>query len=520
MSSEETTFDNSCILTFDKVYKAFVKDEENLDVFEHMSRSEYRCKYSNMIKENKDLALAKLSALKAKPKSVEENNLSVPIEDPFTLLGYDEKTDIQQKIEKHTDWMKFYGNYAYSCSCGAGKTVAGIYVMYKKQCKTLIISSRNAVNDQWMVLIQQLYPELVIETREGKFRRGAKASKRLDSDVYIFSPQYLKNKLDLDINPSLIIYDEVHSLLSKQFIKVLLFPMNNVINKRWKELPYMIALSATYPSNSTWRGKEANNRINKIFGSVFKSPSNITSIPVKFWDYRDHYEYIRNDDGVKLVGDEARGSFDSRYRALDDYEGVRYFCEKVVEGVEEIAPIQICPEYKGLIMTYSIDSSVYAALYAHKLWNCNVVLVRAADEACLLFEKDKKLDFEFNEDITLEDVIREGVGVRCDYVDVVDECCVVVGTLHRLKEGFSIQNITWGICTKFVYNTIPRVQILGRIRRNSDNEALNKHERAFYVCSGGVPNTLGIPNYKGKHRITYDFKSETQIFRAENYVRV
>ncbi|MGI5841659.1 MAG: DEAD/DEAH box helicase, partial [Patescibacteria group bacterium] len=458
----EENFDSTCILTFDKTYKEFV-NENRVDVFDGMSRSEYRCKYSNELKNNRDKSMKKLSELKNKLKNVEENNLSYHIEDPFTLLGFEEKTDVQLKIEKHSDWMKFYGNYAYSCSCGAGKTVAGIYLMYKKQCRTLIISSRNAVNDQWQVLIEKLYPKLIVCTKDGNYSNGKKVSPYMDPDVYIYSPQYLVNKLDIDLNVSLIIYDEVHSLLSKQFIKVLLMSMVNVINGKWSELPYMIALSATYPSKSTWQGREAINRINKIFGSVFKSPSNITSIPVKVWDYRDHYE--REDrNGNKLTGKEALGDFDSRYRPLDDAEAVEYFCNKI----QDEGKIKICEEYKGLVMTYSIDSSTYAALYIHKFWNCSVVLVRAAGEYCIFIEKDKYLDYEFNQLVTFKD-IEKTVGVRCDYKDVIDKCCVVVGTIHRLKEGFSVQNIVWGICTKFVYNTIPRVQILGRIRRNSNH---------------------------------------------------
>lgn len=512
-SKEE--FDATCILTFDKVYKEFI-NEDRVDVFDGMSRSEFRCKYSNMANNDKQVAVEKLLELKKRPKNIKENSLSYTIENPFDLLNFDEKTDVQQKIEKHSEWMKYYGNYAYSCSCGAGKTVAGIYLMYKKQCKTLIISSRNAINDQWKVIIEQLYPNLIIYTKDGYYTNGSKIPKRntkcLVPDVYILSPQYLVTKLDMEFNPGLIIYDEIHSLLSKEFIKVLLMPMVNVIKGRWSELPYMIALSATYPSKSTWQGREANNRLNKIFGSIFLSTSTITNIPVKVWDYREHYE--REDkEGEKLTGQEARGNFDSHYVPLDDIEAIEYFCEKINnEGT-----IKICPEYKGIVMTYTIDTSIYAALYVHKFWNCNVVLIRSSTEQCIFFEKDKYLDVEVDPMITLSSL---NIGEKCDYKDVVDKCCIIVGTLQRLKEGFSIQNITWGICTKFIYNTIPRVQILGRIRRNSNNKDLNKQERIFYVCSGCVPNTIGIPNYKGKHKITYDFSSERTLFKLENYIRI
>ena len=515
-SNDETDFDNECILTFDKTYRDFIHADK-MDTFEGMTRSEYRCKYSNLYSKNKDLSLQKLSILKNKPKSVPENNLSSSIPDPFEILGFSEKTDIQQKIEKHSGWMNTYGNYAYSCSCGAGKTVAGIYVMFKKQCKTLIISSRNAVNDQWKQVIEQVYPNLIVATKDGNFQNGIKLKdKTILPDVYIYSPQYLVNKIDtINIYPSLIIYDEVHSLLSKEFIKVLLFPFHNVIVQKWPEIPYMIALSATYPSNSTWQGKEANIRINKIFGSVFKSSSSVTKIPVMVWDYRDHYERT-NREGIRLKGEEARNNFDSGYKPMTDNEAIQYFCEKIRDENK----IQICPEFKGIVMTYSIDSSVYAALFVHAFWNCNVVLVRAANEYCLLLEKDKYLDYEFDESTTLKTLENDKIGLKCEYKYVVDKCSIIVGTLQRLKEGFSVQNIVWGICTKFVYNTIPRVQILGRIRRSSDDPILNNHERIFYVMSGSVPTTIGIPNYRGKHKVLYNFEIEEMLFKMENYVRV
>ena len=511
-------FDEECSITFDEVYKEFIskqsKNKEHvIDVIDGKMRSEFRTFCHDYVKKDKEKAVALLQILKQNPKQVARDNLSMHIPDPFELLGYTEKTDVQMKVEQHANWMQYYGNYAYSCSCGAGKTLAGIYVMYKLQCKTLIISSRNAVNDQWLCLIETLYPNLIIRTKKGNFKNGKRVPNTLNPDVCIFSPQYLKNKLDYNFDASLIIYDEVHSLLSKEFIKVLLFPLMKVNCGTWSEIPFMIALSATYPSNSTHLGKEANVRINRLFGRVFKFPSIVTRIPVKVWDYRDHYEAF-DKSGQTLKGEQARGSFDHKYEPLDDFESVKYFCEKI----KNEGKIDICPEYKGIIMTYTINSSVYAALFAHKFWNCNVVLVRATDESCLLLEKDKDLDFTFNTGVTMSNL--QNIGTWCDYKDVVDRCCIIAGTVQRLKEGFSVQNITWGICTKFVYNTIPRVQILGRIRRNSNDEALNNHERIFYVCSAQVPTTIGIPFYKGKHRITYDFATEKLIFEEENYVRI
>ena len=518
-------------ITFDSVYKSFVSKHDRVDVFEGLMRSEFRTKASKLPPEQ---AKTKLIQLKQRPKTIPQT-LNSPFADPFELLGFDTKTPVQEKVIQHANWMPYYGNYAYSCSCGAGKTVAGLYLIHKFQCKTLIISSRNAVNDQWFNLLFTLYPELIIETKEGWFNKQHKLTSKekrelseddITPDIYVFSPQYLAKYIDTyNLQANLIIYDEVHALLSDEFIKVLLLPLYKVINDEIPELPLMVALSATYPTESTNEGKASINRLNKLFGSVFKMKSEITKIPVHVWDYRDHYSKVNKKTNEVITGEEALGKFDGRYVPLDDYQSIEYFCNKI--STIEPNKITICPEYKGLVVAYNINSSVYMALYVHKYFNCNVLLMRAADELVYLLEKDVNLDYEFDDEITLKKFNDDNVAKKLtDYrmkvggVPAVDTCSIIVGTLQRLKEGFSVQNITWGICSKFVYSTISRIQLLGRIRRNSNNPELNNHYRLFYVVSGTIPSTIGIPNWKGPNKITYDLASEENLFKLENYIRI
>ena len=430
-------------ITFDSVYNMFVSDRSRVDVFDGMNRSEFRTKASKLPDE---LMKQKLLQLKQKQKDVETNNLTVPIDDPFEILGFDVKTPVQEKVVQHSNWMKYYGNYAYCCSCGAGKTLAGIYLIYKFQCRTLIISSRNAVNDQWFSLLYNIYPKIIIQTKNGWYYQHKKLNKHeiddltaegFEPDIMIYSPQYLGKYVDnYHLTAGLIIYDEVHSLLSNEFIKVLLLPLYKVIDGSIDELPYMIALSATYPTDATIQGKESIKRLNKLFGSVFRINSEVRRIPVMVWDYRDHYTKTDRKTGEVLKGNDALGSFDSKYIPLDDYEAIDYFCCKIRDEKH----IKICPEYKGIIMTYSIDSSVYAALRAHQLFNCSVIIIRTAEESSFLLEKDKNLDFEFDESVKLDVFTKGLIGVKVnDYKDVVNECAIITGTIHRLKEGFSVR---------------------------------------------------------------------------------
>ena len=523
-NNDEIRIDKSVIEKFDNVYRRFVSTDR-VDVFHKMTRSEYYkyCinKIAKMNIQDNKIKRDILSELIDKPKNVTENNITEKIGNPFEILQYDTKTEIQQLVEKRINWFKNYGNCAYSCSCGSGKTIAGIYIMYYKQCRTLIISSRSAVNDQWKVTLETLYPNIIIQTKDGKYKNGVKINTDTPSDVYIFTPQYLANKLnelnkiDKPFSPSLIIYDEVHSLLSNAFIQVLLMPFINVIKGTWTELPYMVALSATYPDESTTINRESLNRIKKIFGGIMTTSSTITNIPVKVWDYRDHYIRVDN-NGKQYTGMSALGAYDMKYKSLNEIEAINYFCDKI----DKENTIKICPEYKGIIMTRTINASVYAAIYVHNRWKCNVVLVRTSDVPCKYFDKDETIDYNIDEINIENNDIQKIPGMSCAFDKCKDKCCIIVGTTSRLKEGFSVQNLVWGICSHFCYSTISRVQILGRIRRNSTDDELNKHERIFYVLSKRIPSTITIPNHTSQHRVLYDFNIEKIIFKNENYIRI
>lgn len=526
----DTKYDAKSELTFNNTYREFLS-MCNIDSLSYELKDKKRVKTlrsecrNYIISQNNNVLL---NRLKSNRKNVPINNLSYKIEDPFVILNYDTKSSVQDMITKHASMFSVFGSYAYSCSCGSGKTLAAIYLMYKLQCKTLIISSRNAINDQWKMIIETLYPGLVIETKDGKFLNRSKQNKNisLETDIYIYSPQWLGPKLTsymknntndsndsilTSLNPSLIIYDEVHSLLSPKYIRVLLFPLINVINYKTDELPYMIALSATYPHINSREYKT----LNKMFGKAFRAESTITQIPVYIYDYYDHYTRVCKEQTLK--SEAARGQFDKQYKPLNDYECVEYYA-KMINDQKMLNPNST--EFKGLIMTYQIDSSVYAALYVHKLWNCDTLLMRSVDEKSIFIASDQYLDYEFDYSITLNILLQDNIGKQCEYNDYVNDCAIIVGTFHRLKEGFSVQNITWGICTKFVWSTISRIQILGRIRRNSNNETLNKKKRIMFACSMQRPSNIGQPFARKPYKFTYDIDYENKLFAIENYKRI
>lgn len=530
------------------------------------------------------------------PKTVTETATKINdkklLKNPFKAFGYETKSDVQQRMEKNLVKMPVFGAYAYSCSCGSGKTLAGINYICNLKLQTIIISARNAVNDQWKTQLQDIYPRLIIY----------EDFKKTDGDVYVVTPQLIYRHLDdFPLTPGLIIYDEIHNMLATVHIQALLLPMMLVNQKRMHELPYMIGLSATYPEPSTRSYKY----ILKLFGRPIVCESVITKIPVYVYDYYDHYSLNLTHEARRHM------NFDRNYPKLNDMEAVRDAFDRIdanTDGYYNINPIDT--HYKGIVMGYTIYTSLLIARYIHDRYNCNVLLVRTENMPNVLFRKDAKYDYsvipamdytkyvpevsiedqlkgdseeesdeaappkqrkqtvkkatkiskksvksvkrvvvdddsdddsdngaegdenvveeENGEDekpaIDTSDLLKCGIGEKYDFhANGFDDIAIIVSTVQRLKEGFSVQYATWGICTKFVWNQASRVQILGRIRRSSPDEELNKQRRIMLCYGGPKPSTVNIPASRRNGippKWLYNDEYEKLMFAKENYIRL
>jgi hypothetical protein len=386
------------------------------------------------------------------PKTIKLNTIP-QIRDPFGSVS--RLTECQEHVKQFD--IRSFGAVAYKCACGSGKTLAGLYLMYKLRCKTLIISARCAVNYQWEKNIHELFPELM----EG-------------TDYWIFTPHYLIRHLDIPIKPEFIIFDEVHSLLSPVFKKTIELAFNMVLDGRLKELPFMLSLSATYPV-------EHNMIISKIFGNPITINSKITDIPVYY----------------------------TSLKIRDEIYALNIFLQKAREQYERY------PNRKGIIITNRIDSSVYGGLlYGQKL-NVNVLILRQQDEYSLFVPKG--LDYDFDHNITLNKLISNNIGtlVRNPFT-VMKDVSIISGTIERVKEGLSVQDLVWGICTKFPWVINSRIQILGRIRRSSDDPELNNTKRVMFTSSWNPPRKFTMGKVRG---INYNFDKEIDMFKTENYIK-
>ena len=448
----------------------------------------------------------------------------IEFDDPFNFPyceGY-EKTDAQNFIQRSAPKMKYRGNMAIKCSCGAGKTLAGILMFSYLGYKTLIISCRCAINEQWKKELLNIYGEnITIKTREGIFS-GDKILKEGSPDVYIYSPQYLAsdiNKFPADVG--FIIYDEIHSLLSDEFSKVLTMPFENVISGKISELPYMLCMSATYPQQSSKEYKE----LMLIFGLVYEQPSFITEIPIYIYDMRDHAEDRPTSDAI-----------DKYYTPLDDVQLLNKILRRQIpfynDNIEKT--ILNFPQYCGFVITSSINTSIYAWLRFYMVYrkhNIRCILIRENIKGCYALIGDIPQDLiKLGSIVSEADILKHpNFNDFCEKLDSYEQGNILFGTYHRLKEGISVQNAVWGICSAFVWSSCTRVQILGRIRRTSTSKELNEFKRFFLVNSRKIPKNIGklialkrSNKQHGNFKIEaeYDENEEKEIFAKENYIRI
>lgn len=443
-------------------------------------------------------------------------NLSNPFESD-AFKGYT-KTEAQLLMEKIVKKLPYAGAFALSCSCGSGKTLAGIYALHKLGKQTLIISYRSAINTQWKHTIEKIYKNenVVVKTKEGYYKNGVKDGKLTDDDVdiFIYTPQYLlHNPAEFPVNIGLIIYDEIHSILSDEYSCAIKMPLYNCIKKLTPELPYMIGLSATFPSKSD----DAYKIIRKIFGDPVYSKSAIVNIPVYVCDNRDLIKSKLSKDTI----------YDNYYRAhvvqpADFIRDVLNHKNKMYNKYIEPTIVKYNSSYCGFVIMEQINESIFAWIQFYLQYGKRCVLIREESEGYYLLkgtipESIIKMETTINFQYIKK---HEKFSEFCERIESLEGNDILFGTYSRLKEGISVQTAVWGICAKYIWSVQSRIQILGRIRRLSDNKELNEFPRYFLVNSGVIPNNLYI-HRKRKYiplKVLYDCEDEKERYKNENYI--
>ena len=443
-------------------------------------------------------------------------NISNPFESE-AFKGFT-KTEAQELMERIVKKLPYAGSFALSCSCGSGKTLAGIYALHKLGKQTLIISYRSAINTQWRNTIERIYKDenVVLKTKDGIFKNTVKDNKLSDDDVdiFIYTPQYLlHNPSSFPANIGLIIYDEIHSILSDEYSCAIKMPLYNCIKKITPELPYMIGLSATFPCKTD----KAYTVIRKLFGDPVCSKSAIVNIPVHVCDNRDIIKANLRKDTI----------YDTNYKAhavqpSDFIDSILKHENKVFNKFIEPTIVKQSGKYCGFVIMEQINESIYAWIRFYRQYGKRCVLIREESEGYYILKGRIPDDI-----IKLATTIsfpylkkHEKFSEFCERVDTLEGNDILFGTYCRLKEGISVQTAVWGICAKYIWSVQARIQILGRIRRLSDNPELNAYPRYFIVNSGVIPSNI-YAHRKNRHiplKLLYDLDDEKERYKNENYI--
>ena len=411
----------------------------------------------------------------------------------------------QQTLQRKLD-NKLFERFQFiniSAPCAAGKTLMGLQIIHYLSLKTLIISCRTSIKEQWLKEINEIWPELNILIQSSGKSSNKYIKDKKNYQIYIISPQYLINKLesnelskdsfikDIINNVNLIIFDEIHSMCGDKFSKCF------NIYKLFNHYIYMCGLSATYPKNDSQDGL----LLSSIFGNpiILKSDA-IVARSVYVYDFRDKAK--------------NKGELDEYWYGLT----YRQVIKKVCEGINDLPRLESFDKnHKFLCVCEEVKESIECAkiiikYFIDKKLNRKIVIIRESTKGCFILSSNN-----FHKDINEEWIIK-----NCEKIDISNidksDAIGVFGCNARLKEGINIKTLIFGISTTFHYSIAFRIQILGRIRRT--NEDIRRY---FVVNSGKAPNNTKYWNGKLIKRateITYSFEYEEEQFKKNGIYRI
>lgn len=413
-------------------------------------------------------------------------NDKLPMDDinPFEVMGYNNLTHVQRYLNERCNELPNMGSIAIQSSCGSGKTMAVINVICKLKLRAMIVCSRTSLIDQWQTQLNQVSPSSNII--------NISKEKGLDvitdnSDIILITPQYLIRHNDLSYVPGIIIYDEIHSLVSEEFINTLIYPIRLYMNGRCDRLPILIALSATF----IFDDKMLMDIIKMMFGKILTLLSDITKIPINVH------------------------TITSRSKIKD---GVKIYQHCISEVLNKL-PYQPSPSRKGIIVTHTIMDSIKVGFMVSMNHKVKVIIVRNNKEGCYVIEnvsKDLMITILSSSDYDSGIKTKICQYQRDNYLQHINDAIYIVGTMSRLKEGFSCNQLTFGLCLSYFESIIVRIQLLGRIRRHTNDEELNNVERHMFVY---VPPKSNYRPKNGRHYPIkhYDSSKELTYFEREGY---
>lgn len=161
------------------------------------------------------------------------NNFKFPEKKSFPLVKYSfqgELRDAQKEVKTEAiDFLNKTGSVIISAYTGFGKSITSLYIAKKISLKTIIITHRVVLINQWIESIKKYCPDATYQELKTN-------SIREDCDFYIMNAINVSKKpRDFYKDIGTIIVDELHLIMSEVLSKCML-----MINPR-----YVIGLSAT-----------------------------------------------------------------------------------------------------------------------------------------------------------------------------------------------------------------------------------------------------------------------------------
>lgn len=400
-----------------------------------------------------------------------ENQISIEpnlrnLSDPFQKFERNEPQRILENKLKN----KLFERFQYipiSAPCGSGKTMMGLQMIHHLKLKTLIVSTRIAIKEQWEVTIRNIWKDV----------RVVQNSLKPGFDIYICSIQWLINNNNFPKDINFVILDEIHSMSNDgEFGKFL---------EIWKYFDHEIficGLSATFP-------KEL-----RTFGKPIVLPSPIVERKI----------FVKSLSGEPTVWNKGLS--------------IPKFINQILKGIEGIPKIEECDRYhKFLCVTNFVAESVDCCRMIAKHFQRleiekDFVIVREATKGSFIVHSK-----DVGDDFCIDWILENCRKIKIREIDS-SSAVGVFGCNARLKEGVNITSLTFGISTSFVWSVPFRIQLLGRIRRNEQDI-----KRFFITNSTAPPNNAIFRNgmmIKRPTKVTYDFDFQRLTYEKNGIVEI
>lgn len=436
------------------------------------------------------------------------------------LFNIQQKTKVQQIIESLLE--RNIKKISISSPTGTGKTLAGVYFIYKINQPAIIITTRLSIVHQWEFVLNQYIinkNDISIATSIDIFNQEL-----IDKAYIIICTPYklynLQKKYNLQ-KYSTIVLDEIQNLLTqkKQFL------YNNFIKNSDPTIKLyfsnILALTATNPQKGTIEFNLFKTIFNKRY---FIKNDKLLNIPIYYSEIISNYKlkelqftdiednltaYIINNyfinklhtiGKILITTQFIKHSIFEMFKILYYLSYNELFNYKILllrsnnNDSYIITPCDInCVTYfiKKYLKKINTIINIYHIKYKYDLLRKKTYYDDNIDLNDILKITFHQYSNEFLKKFSFENEFKK---ILLHYNNIVlvksneilqslSNVKVIISTNQKIQEGFNCEELVFGIYYSFPYNYNTRVQLLGRLRRmNSTNNSFLQTQNRIAIC--------------------------------------